>query len=162
MSLILWLTISDVDETHVQMLRERYLCPHFCILVIGRANAGKTTILEKVCGVATGTQPIIYDKNGKSLSFVLPLTVEFLQVISLSSLIFIWCHHMRWVRWWCIVWMYWFTCNDNREASMILSIKLHTLEVTLFSMTPGVLNLVQLRNWRLLGSSLKRSLEKLS
>ncbi|KAF8341016.1 hypothetical protein F5887DRAFT_888263 [Amanita rubescens] len=49
------------------MLREHYLCPHFCILVIGRANAGKTTILEKVCGVAKGTNPIIYDKDGKGL-----------------------------------------------------------------------------------------------
>ena len=33
---------------------------------MGRANAGKTTILEKVCGVAKGTQPIIiYDENGQ-------------------------------------------------------------------------------------------------
>ena len=47
------------------MLRKHYLCPHFRILVIGRANAGKTTILEKVCGVAKGTKPIIYDKDGK-------------------------------------------------------------------------------------------------
>ncbi|KAF8334509.1 hypothetical protein F5887DRAFT_892640 [Amanita rubescens] len=50
------------------MLREQYLCPHFRILVIGRANAGKTTILEKVCGVAKGTKPMIYDKGGKSAS----------------------------------------------------------------------------------------------
>ena len=57
--------ISDTDETHVQMLRERYLCPHFRILVIGRANAGKTTILEKICGVAKGTKPVIYNKEGK-------------------------------------------------------------------------------------------------
>jgi hypothetical protein len=34
--------------------------------VIGRANAGKTTILEKVCAVARGTTPVIYDKDGKS------------------------------------------------------------------------------------------------
>ena len=48
------------------MLKYQYRCPHFRILVIGRANAGKTTILEKVCGVAKGTQPIIiYDKEGK-------------------------------------------------------------------------------------------------
>ena len=61
------------------------------------------------------------------------------------------------------VWTYYaFTCNDKREAGMILSIKLLTLEVTLYSMTLGVLNLVQLRNWRWLGSSLKRSLWKLS
>ena len=48
------------------MLREQYRCPHFRILIIGRANAGKTTILEKVCGVAKGMQPIIiHDKRGK-------------------------------------------------------------------------------------------------
>ncbi|KAF8332169.1 hypothetical protein F5887DRAFT_1140763 [Amanita rubescens] len=54
-----------LNETRVQMLREYYLCPHFRILVIGRANAGKTTILEKVCGVAKATEPIIYDKDGE-------------------------------------------------------------------------------------------------
>jgi ABC-type uncharacterized transport system ATPase subunit len=54
-----------LDKTHVQMLREYYLCPHFRILLIGRANAGKTTILDKVCGIAKGTKPIIYDKDGK-------------------------------------------------------------------------------------------------
>ena len=48
------------------MLRDQYRCPHFRILVIGRANAGKTTILEKVCGVEKGTKPIIiHDKEGK-------------------------------------------------------------------------------------------------
>ncbi|KAF8342443.1 hypothetical protein F5887DRAFT_1062360 [Amanita rubescens] len=57
------------------MLRERYLCPHFRILVIGRANSGKTTILEKVCGVLKGTKPIIYDKNaglGSSSKYSVP------------------------------------------------------------------------------------------
>ena len=49
----------DVDEGSIAMLKNRYHCPHFRILVIGRANAGKTTILEKVCGVAQGTKPII-------------------------------------------------------------------------------------------------------
>ena len=57
--------ISDADEAHVQILRERYLCPHFRILVIGRANAGKTTILEKVCAVAKGTKPTIHDNDGE-------------------------------------------------------------------------------------------------
>jgi GTPase SAR1 family protein len=47
------------------MLREHYLCPHFRILIIGRANAGKTTILKKVCGVAKEIKPIIYGKDGK-------------------------------------------------------------------------------------------------
>ena len=48
-----------VDAESIAMLKDRYHCPHFRILVIGRANAGKTTILEKVCGVAQGTKPII-------------------------------------------------------------------------------------------------------
>ncbi|KAF8692076.1 hypothetical protein AX14_002633 [Amanita brunnescens Koide BX004] len=60
------LITSNTDE-EVKILRERYRCPHFRILIIGRANAGKTTILEKVCGVAKGTKPIIYDKNGEQL-----------------------------------------------------------------------------------------------
>ena len=37
----------------------QYRCPHFRVLVIGRANAGKTTIVEKVCGVEKRTKPII-------------------------------------------------------------------------------------------------------
>ena len=54
---------TDVEQ--VIALKERYKCPHFRILIIGRANAGKTTILEKVCGVEQGTKPIIYDESGK-------------------------------------------------------------------------------------------------
>ena len=50
----------------ITQLRKQYRCPCFRILVIGRANAGKTTILEKVCGVAKGTNPIIiHDMEGK-------------------------------------------------------------------------------------------------
>ena len=57
---------ADTNVKDITQLREHYRCPNFCILVIGRANAGKTTILEKVCAVAKGTKPIIvYDKNGK-------------------------------------------------------------------------------------------------
>ena len=56
-------SLAAVD---VAMLRDQYRCPHFRILVIGRANAGQTTILEKVCGVEKGTKPvIIHDKEGK-------------------------------------------------------------------------------------------------
>jgi hypothetical protein len=56
-----------VDAESLAMLKEQHKCPYFHILVIGRANAGKTTILEKVCGVAEGTQPIIYDEHGVEL-----------------------------------------------------------------------------------------------
>ena len=58
-----------MEPEHVRILKEQYKCPHFRILVAGRANAGKTTILEKVCGVTQGTKPIIYDQNGVVLDF---------------------------------------------------------------------------------------------
>ena len=57
----------DVDGAAIAMLKKRYQCPYFRILVIGKANAGKTTILEKICCVDKGTKPIILDKNGIKL-----------------------------------------------------------------------------------------------
>ena len=57
----------DADAESIATLKERHKCPYFRILIIGRANAGKTTILEKICGVAAGTQPVIYDKHGIQL-----------------------------------------------------------------------------------------------
>jgi GTPase SAR1 family protein len=44
-------------------LREKYT--RFRILVIGRANAGKTTLLQRVCN--TTEDPCIYDENNKNL-----------------------------------------------------------------------------------------------
>ena len=44
-------------------LRAKYR--NFRILVIGRANAGKTTILKRVCN--TTEEPCIYDEDGKNL-----------------------------------------------------------------------------------------------
>jgi GTPase SAR1 family protein len=42
-------------------------CPQFRILIIGKANAGKTTILRKVCNVKPDVKPIVYDANGKEV-----------------------------------------------------------------------------------------------
>jgi GTPase SAR1 family protein len=42
-------------------------CPQFRILIIGKANAGKTTILRKVCNAKPDAKPIIYDANGKEV-----------------------------------------------------------------------------------------------
>jgi len=39
-------------------------CPQFRILIIGKANAGKTTILRKVCNAKPDAQPIVYDAEG--------------------------------------------------------------------------------------------------
>ena len=44
-------------------LREKYT--RFRILVIGRANAGKTTLLQRVCN--TTEDPCIYDENNNNL-----------------------------------------------------------------------------------------------
>jgi len=49
-------------------LRQKY--KRFRILVIGRANAGKTTLLKRVCN--TTEEPCIYDEQNNDLvSFVL-------------------------------------------------------------------------------------------
>ena len=45
-------------------LRTKYT--HFRILVIGRANAGKTTLLQRVCN--TTEDPCIYDDDKNLVS----------------------------------------------------------------------------------------------
>ncbi|KAN0123467.1 hypothetical protein V8E52_002799 [Russula decolorans] len=41
------------------------VCNRFRVLIIGRRNAGKTTILEKMTGSEAGTKPKIRDKEGR-------------------------------------------------------------------------------------------------
>ena len=62
-------TMSDLDP---YKLRKKYTC--FRILVIGRANAGKTTLLQRVCN--TTEDPCIYDDN-KNLVSIQRLDDEF-------------------------------------------------------------------------------------
>ncbi|KAG1808964.1 uncharacterized protein BJ212DRAFT_1484822 [Suillus subaureus] len=45
-------------------IRDRF--SHFRVLIIGRANAGKTTILQRVCN--TRKKPEIYNSSGKKIS----------------------------------------------------------------------------------------------
>jgi GTPase SAR1 family protein len=45
-------------------------CPQFRILIIGKANAGKTTILRKVCNAKPDVKPIVYDAEGEELVLV--------------------------------------------------------------------------------------------
>ena len=52
--------MSNIDPYD---LRAKYT--RFRILVIGRANAGKTTLLQRVCD--TTEDPCIYDENKKNL-----------------------------------------------------------------------------------------------
>ncbi|KAH8813941.1 hypothetical protein DL96DRAFT_507862 [Flagelloscypha sp. PMI_526] len=50
---------AEIDE----LLNLRRKCKRFRILVVGRANAGKTTICQKMCN--TTEQPVVYDANAK-------------------------------------------------------------------------------------------------
>jgi len=43
----------------------RRLCTQFRVLIMGRRNAGKTTILEKMTGSEAGVEPEIHDKEGR-------------------------------------------------------------------------------------------------
>ena len=54
--------IAGRDNT----LREKF--KRFRVLILGRANAGKTTILQKVCN--TDEQPEIFDSRGERVSIL--------------------------------------------------------------------------------------------
>ena len=55
---------TDMDDIETASnIREKYT--HFRILVIGRANAGKTTLLQRVCN--TTEEPCIYDEENNNL-----------------------------------------------------------------------------------------------
>ena len=51
---------------------------HFRILVIGRSNAGKTTLLQRVCN--TTELPDIFNANGEKVKYHILLYHTFLQV----------------------------------------------------------------------------------
>ncbi|KZP30293.1 hypothetical protein FIBSPDRAFT_725939 [Athelia psychrophila] len=56
-------SLPDNIETQGSSLRLR--CPYFRILVMGRSNAGKTTILKKVCNSVD--DPLIFDRRGRRI-----------------------------------------------------------------------------------------------
>ena len=57
-------TTTMMNDSDPYKLRAKYT--HFRILVIGRANAGKTTLLQRVCN--TTEDPCIYDDNKNLVS----------------------------------------------------------------------------------------------
>jgi len=61
-------------------------CPQFRILIIGKANAGKTTILRKVCNAKPDTKPIIYDAEGKEVPQEIPTKVRLGNLAVLTKL----------------------------------------------------------------------------
>ena len=60
-----------IDQKEAAKLREKYT--RFRVLVIGRANAGKTTLLKRVCN--TTEEPSIYDE-GKNLVSYRPIVIS--------------------------------------------------------------------------------------
>jgi len=60
--------VQDDPGTEADVERLRADCRQFRILVIGKANAGKTTILQKVCNVEPGAKPIVFNRDGKKIS----------------------------------------------------------------------------------------------
>ncbi|KAG8956980.1 hypothetical protein FRC03_010649 [Tulasnella sp. 419] len=56
---------DEDDEATPEILKIRQMCPRFRILIIGKANSGKTTILQKMCG--TTDTPVVIDKDGNKI-----------------------------------------------------------------------------------------------
>ena len=66
-------SFSDIHLTRIMMMimvdraaavKKKF--PQFRILVVGRANAGKTTLLQRVCN--TTESPIVRDRNGNEVT----------------------------------------------------------------------------------------------
>jgi polynucleotide 5'-kinase involved in rRNA processing len=74
----LQMSASSKSQLTAQEIRNRFT--RFRILVIGRANAGKTTILRTVCN--TTTEPMIFDPNGKKVKYIVKVHGPILTMIS--------------------------------------------------------------------------------
>ncbi|KAH9051038.1 hypothetical protein EDB87DRAFT_1818256 [Lactarius vividus] len=57
--------MSDISDQVLASFEAQEKYRHFRILVIGRANAGKTTLLKRICN--TTNEPCIYDEKSNSL-----------------------------------------------------------------------------------------------
>jgi GTPase SAR1 family protein len=59
-------------------LRKKMKIKRFRILIIGRANAGKTTILQRVC--KTQENPEIYNSAGEKVQVMIPVVTRMIMV----------------------------------------------------------------------------------
>ena len=59
------------QQRRARNLRDRV---RFRILIVGRANAGKTTILQRVCN--TTEQPKIFSRDGREVFHVLDIIIN--------------------------------------------------------------------------------------
>ena len=68
---------QGAEDIERQQRRARILrkhTEHFRVLIIGRANAGKTTILQRVCN--TTEQPKMFNREGHEVFDVLDIIVN--------------------------------------------------------------------------------------
>ena len=62
---------EDIERQQIRAQNVRRLARRFRILIIGRANAGKTTILQRVCN--TTEQPKIFNQEGHEVFDILDI-----------------------------------------------------------------------------------------
>ena len=69
-------SFQGAEDIERQQRRARNLRirTHFRVLIIGRANAGKTTILQRVCN--TTEQPKIFNREGHEVFHVLDIIIN--------------------------------------------------------------------------------------
>lgn len=63
-----------LQENDEDSERIRKQCDRFRTLIIGRANAGKTSILQKVCG--TTKEPMVFNARGEQVSNLIAVTMK--------------------------------------------------------------------------------------
>ena len=64
---------GDIERQQRRAQNVRGLTRRFRVLIIGRANAGKTTILQRVCN--TTEQPKIFNRDGHEVLHVLHIII---------------------------------------------------------------------------------------
>ena len=65
---------EDIERQRRRAQNVRMFNARFCVLIIGRANAGKTTILQRVCN--TTEQPKIFNREGHEVFDVLDIIIQ--------------------------------------------------------------------------------------
>ena len=65
---------EDIDRQQRRAEKLRSRTKRFRVLIIGRANAGKTTILQRVCN--TTEQPKIFNRTGRKVFHVLDIIIN--------------------------------------------------------------------------------------
>ena len=64
---------EDIERQQRRVRNLRSFTTRFRVLIVGRANAGKTTILQRVCN--TTEQPKIFSQDGHEVFHVLVIII---------------------------------------------------------------------------------------